>query len=151
MSSELKGSKIPQIGEYLRNIGKLVAIEEVVPPPPKIETDYIFEEVEARCELKLNGEVLKHISTLNDFYGLETSVETAIKEMKEYAENRNINKDSDVEVVVIKRVYQIRKRALNRENFWSDEYVDFEAIEHRADRDLPEPIETIVWSSRELQ
>lgn len=140
--------RTPKIGEFVRHLGKLVAIEKVSPPPPKIETDFIFEEVEARCELRLDGEVLKHLGTLSDFYGLETSVETAIKEMNEYASKRNITKDFNIEVVVIRRTYQIRKRPIARYNIYSKKYYDFEPIEHGATYNLPEPIETIVWSSK---
>jgi len=151
MNNELKDLKIPQVGEFVRHIGKLVVIETVQPPPPpKPEKDYIFEEIEARCELRLNGEIIKHLETLNDFYGLGTSVESAIKAMKEYADKRHINKNSDVEVVVMRRVYQVRKRPITRRNFYSDEYFDFEAIERGATLNLPKPVETVVWTSKEL-
>ncbi len=148
MDKELQKLKIPQVGEFVRPIGKLINIEVVQPPPPKPETNYIFEEIEARCELRLNDEVLKHLGTLNDFYGLETSVESAIKEMKEYVSSRNINKNSDLEVVVIRKAYQIRKRPIDRYNIFSKEYHDFEFIEHGATLNLPKPIETIAWSSK---
>ena len=149
MDNKLKELKIPKVGEFVRHIGKLVSIEEIPPPPPpKLSKDYIFEEIEAQCELRLNGEVIKHIATLSDFYGQGTSVESAIEEMKEYASKRNITKDSDVEVVVIRRVYQTRKRPNTRSNFYSKEYFDFDNIEHEATSNLIEPIETIVWSSK---
>ena len=149
MDSKLKELKKPKIGEFVRHIGKLVSIEKAIPPPlPKPSTDYIFEEVEARCELKLNDEVLKHLVTLNDFYGEGTGVESAIKEMKEYASNRNITRDSDLEVVVTRRTYQVRKRPTDRSNIYSDEYFNFEQIEYGATTNLIEPTETIVWSSK---
>ena len=56
--------KLPVIGDFVRNAGRLVAIETTEPvPPPK---DYIFEEIEARCEIRLNGKVIKEIGTYND-------------------------------------------------------------------------------------
>ncbi len=149
MNNIEKELKIPEVGEFVRHIGELVSIEEIQPqPPPKPLKDYIFEEIEARCELRLNDEVLKHLTTLNDFYGQETGVESAIKEMKEYASDRNITKDSDVEVVVIRRASQTRKRPTSRRNIFSDEYFDFDNIGYGATANLVEPIETKVWSSR---
>ena len=74
--------RLPIVGEFVRHHGTLIAIEEVPPkpqPPPKI--DYIFEEIEARCEMRHKGEVIKEIQTLWDFYGLETSVKSAIEYM----------------------------------------------------------------------
>ena len=143
--------KIPKVGEYVRHIGKLIAVNVVPPPPPtEPEREYIFEEIEARCELRLNGEVIKGLATLSDFYGLETSVSEAIKEMKVYANKRNITKDSDLEVVVVKIVHQYRKQPLNRENFWNKEYRDFDTFgDYRTTKGLPEPIETVVWSSKD--
>jgi len=142
---------IPQVGEFVRHIGKLVAIEAIQPPPPKLEEDYIFEELEARCELRLNGEVIKHLGTLNDFYGLESCVDSAIKEMEEYTSSRNITQNNDVEVVVIRKAYQVRKRPTTRKNYFSDEHFGFEPIAHGATFNLPEPIETVVWSSKETR
>ena len=45
--------------------------------------------------------VLNHFGTLNDFYGLETCISTAIEEAKEYASSRNITKDSELEVMAL--------------------------------------------------
>ncbi len=143
--------KIPAIGEYVRNIGTLVAIETIPPKPVPPETDYIFEEIDARCDLQFsNGDgVIKHIQTLNDFYGLESSVRNAIKEMKEYAKSHKITKDSDLEVVVVKVVTQYRKRPVGKEEFWEKIYADFQPLDNYKSRhDLPAPTETVVWSSK---
>jgi len=136
---------IPEVGQFLRHIGKLVSIETIQPPP---ETHYIFEDIEARGELRLNGEVIKHLGTLSDFFGLGTSVKNAIKEMKEYCQQIGITKNSDVEAVVIRVVSQFRTKPIERENFYAKGYSDFERV-NRWDGDLPEPTETIVWSSKE--
>jgi hypothetical protein len=140
--------KIPQVGEYVRNVGKLIKIEDVTPMPPPIEKDYIFEYIEARCELIFRDEVIQELGTYNDFYGLGTSVETAIKEMKEYAEKKQIVKDSELEVRVTKVVSQMRMKPSNQDNFYAPEYCDFEYKKVGGDSNLPEPVETIVWSSK---
>jgi hypothetical protein len=140
--------KIPEVGEYVRHLGRLVKIEDVTPVPPPPERDYIFEDIEARCELIYRDEVLRHVATFNDFYGFETSVENAIKEMKEYAEKKQITKDSELEVRITKVVSQIRMKPTNQKNFYAPIYCDFEYKNIGRDSNLPDPIETIVWSTR---
>ena len=141
-----KQLKIPEVGEFLRGVGVLVKIEDGKPvPPPK---DYIFEDITARCEMRLNGEVIKEIETLNDHYGLETSVKTAIEEMKDYAKRRGITDKSDVEIVVVRVAEQTRMRPKNRESYYATGYMDFESLRYGSHRNLPEDVETVVWSSK---
>jgi hypothetical protein len=99
--------KHPEINEFLRGAGTLIAIEDAkpTPPPPK---DYIFERVEARIEVRLGAEVLKSRGTFWDFDGLEASVQTAIEEASEYATEHKIGADSELEVVVMKIVSRTR-------------------------------------------
>jgi hypothetical protein len=73
--------KIPAINEYERHVGKLLKIEEV--PPEKPQKDYIFEEIHARCDLFYKKHLIKNLFENSDFYGLETSIETAINDAKE--------------------------------------------------------------------
>lgn len=140
--------KIPKVGEYERNVGTLIAIDVVTPPPPEIYNEYIFEVRTARCELRLNSEVVKTMQELNDFYGIGTGEKTAIKEMKEYAAKRNITAKSELEVVVIRVLEQTRMRPTQTENYSAKGYSDFEYLSSGSKRGLPEPLETIVWSSK---
>ena len=142
----MKELKMPAIGEYERHVGKLLAVETIPPPPP--EKEYIFEEISAKCQLLFKGYLIKTLFENNDFYGLETSIKSAIEEAKTYMQQFGITKDSELEIVVIKVVEQCRKRPTNTENFYADGYRDFRAPEWGCKRDLPEPIETIVWSSK---
>ena len=143
--------RLPKIGEFVRHHGKLVAIETIPPPPmPPPKKDYIFENVFARCEIRLNGETIRDLQTLNDFYGLETSVKKAIDGMKKYAQSRNIGPGSDVEVVVVKVVSQIRTRPLDTENIYNRVFFDFRFLDHGCEANLPDPVETVVWSSKDL-
>lgn len=142
--------RLPVVGEFVRTVGTLVRIEVVTPPPPPPETDYIFEKIEARCELRLrDGTELKKLQTLNDFYGLETSVETAIEEMEAYAQKHNIGPDSDIEVVVVKVTSQCRAQPIyDQKNFYDKEFMDFNALPLGSKRGVAEPVEEVVWSSR---
>jgi hypothetical protein len=143
--------KIPAVGEYVEHVGIFIRSETIEPPPPPDpEIDYIFEEVEARCELRLGDEVIDKIKTLNDWYGLETSVKTTIEDMKEYAEKRKLSSKSELEVVVIKVVRQYRARPVKIDRI--SYCPDFESLEYyKATRGLPEPTETIVWSSKKTK
>lgn len=144
-----KEKRLPNIGEYVRGLGTLVSIVDRDPPPPPPPTkDYIFEEISARCEVRLNGKKLKELNTFNDYYGKETSVEIAISEAKEYAERNKIGPNSDVEVVAIKIVEQFKKVPTDKTNFYSTEHLNFESLKSGASWGLPDPTEEVVWSSK---
>lgn len=142
--------RLPVKNEFVRHHGTLICIEDYTPPPSPPEKDFIFEKQEARCELRMNGRQLKELQTLNDFYGLGTAVNNAIEEMKEYTANNNISKDSDLEVVVVKVVSQFRAKPTDKENFYDKQYCDFDRTHRRGTGALPDPVETIAWSSKGL-
>jgi hypothetical protein len=138
--------KIPQIGDFVRGVGTLVDVQTEEPTPPK--KDYIFENIDSKCELRRNGKVLDELGTYNDYYGLGTGVKTAIKEMKEYCKEEVITSASEVEVVILMQVSQVRMRPIGRENFYTKEWIEFQSLDWGSKRDLPEPTEEIVWSSK---
>ena len=139
---------LPEIGEYVRGQGTLVAIQDIVPPPPPVDKDYIFEEITARVELRLGVEVLNEICTLWDAYGLETSVKVATGEAQRYASERKIGSGSDLEVVVIRIIEQVRKRPHREENFYDRTFSSFKSLEVGSKANLPDPVENVVWSSK---
>ena len=143
--------RLPEIGEYVRGQGTLVAVQDIVPPPPPVDIDYIFEEIHARVELRLGSEVLNEVCTLWDAYGKETSVKAAIAEAKRYASERKIGPGSDLEVVVIKRVEQVRKRPNREENFYDKTFSSFKSLEFGRLANLPDRVETVAWSSKEAK
>jgi hypothetical protein len=143
-----KELRLPMIGEFVRHVGKLVKIEDIILPPPQPERDYIFEEIEAVCELLYKGETIKSLGTYNDFYGIGTSVQNAIKEMKDYASERQIGKNSELEVRVTQVVSQTRMKPNGKYNVYAKEFSDFEYKSFGSKANLPEPIKTIVWSSK---
>lgn len=141
--------RLPEIGEFVRHHGRLLAIEDVTPePPPQPVLDYIFEEISARGELRRLGKVVKEIETLNDFYGLETSVRECIREMQEYAKAEAIGPDSEVEVVVVRVVSCYRARPKPSANFYDESFRDFAALDHGSKWTVPDDVETVAWSTK---
>lgn len=138
--------EIPKQGDFVRRQGLLIRTEEYTPPRPPTEIDFIFEEQEARTELRLNTLTVSEIQTLNDYYGPGTAVESSIKEAKEYAEENGINKDSDLEIIVIKIVNQFRAKIINKAPY--NDYLRIESYQ-RSGVSLPDPVETIVWSTKD--
>lgn len=141
--------RLPAIGEYVRGIGKLLAMEELAPkPPPPPEHDYIFEEITAHVELRLNGEQVQTFSAFWDYVGRESSVVDATEQAKEFAARHHLGPSSDLDVVVIRTAAQIRKQPRNNPNNYDKRFADFNPLEIGCCRDLPDPTETIVWSSK---
>ena len=144
--------RIPDVKDFVRGIGKLVRVETVPPPPqPPPEIHYIFEEINARTELRLGDEVVKEVQTLNDFYGEGTSVESSIEEAKKMAAKRKLGPKSELEIVVIeiRSLSRHLRDDSKKDNFYDRDFVAFKDLERYASRNnLPEPKEKIVWTSR---
>lgn len=138
--------RLPNVGEFVRHHGKLLEVREIPPPPqPPPTKHYIFEEISARTELRMNGRKLKEITTFNDFYGLESCVEAAIEEMKNYAKREKLTPTSEVEAVVIRVVTQFAATPKDRENFYDGTFTDFEQVRSHG---LADEVERVVWSSK---
>jgi hypothetical protein len=141
--------RLPEIGEYVRGQGTLVAVQEIVPQLLPVDKYYIFEEISARVELRLGAEVIKHVVTLWDFYGKGKSIEGAIEKAQEYVSKKGIGPQSELEVVVIKIVEQIRKLPNQYgENLRDPTFVSFESSGTGSKANLPDPVEAVVWSSK---
>jgi len=140
--------RIPSVGEKIRMVGKLVRID--TPEPVQPPDEYVFEDVDARVELRFDGQVLNDCGTFNDFYGC--SVETGIVEARKTAESRGLTSSSEIEVVVVVKITNQRRRHLSKDKEpWSYDR------EFRRFRDLDgypghyglEPTrEEDVWSSK---
>jgi len=140
----------PNVGDFVPRVGKLIATEDVTPPPPSRVIDYIFESVSARCELRLRGEVIKPLESYCNWTEKEEGVAMAIDEMKHYAAQRAIGPGSEVEVVVVRVAEQYRMRRRERQPWQSDRTFEaFGALDYGCKRGLPDPTETVVWSSRQ--
>jgi hypothetical protein len=118
-----------------------------------VTKDYIFEEITAKIQLRFSKtqEIIDDIGTLWDAYGKETSVEAAIENAEEYTSKRGIGFQSDIEVVVIKIVEQVRKRFNKKEeNPYDPNFYEFKRLEWGSKANLLTPVETIVWSSKQV-
>jgi hypothetical protein len=136
--------KLPDVGEYVRNYGTLVEVEDVT--PKDVVLDYIFEDTSARLEARINGKVVKTYGEFNNFYGKDTCVENAIKEAR--IQQRWLG-ESNLEFVVVKITSRKRMRPDHgvRENFYDDKFRAMKPLECGAYWDLPPETEEVVWSS----
>jgi hypothetical protein len=154
MKEQTQPARKPIVGEFVRGIGTLVEIQEVPPPPPPPpRIDYVFETRCARTELRVKGRLIKELQTLNDHYGLGTGLETSIEEAKAKIADYGATPDSDIELVVIEVRERYRKRlGDNRDpNFYDRSFVRLEDLAGgiwESRKDLPEPVETLVWTSK---
>lgn len=130
----------------MRHQGVLLEVKKTQPPLPEPIIEYIFEERSARKELRFkDGTILNQIETLNDFYGLGTGEESAIKELAEYCEKKGIGKDSDIEAFVVREIDHIAKKPEKEPNFYDPVFFSFKnafnypILEHK---------EMDVWSSK---
>lgn len=138
----------PKVGEFVQRVGKLVLIEDVTPPQRPV-LDYIFESITARSELRLRGKTIDVRHSYCNWSESEEGVAAAIDEMKQYALDNQIGPDSDLELVVVRVAEQCRMRPNPRQK-WEVErcYGAFRALALGCKCGLPEPVETVAWSSR---
>ena len=138
--------RLPKKGEYVKHQGLLIDVKKTQPPIPEPIIEYIFEERSARKEIRFkDGTVLNELETLNDFYGLGTGEESAIKELEEYCRKKGINKNSEVEAFVVREIDHIVKKPDNKPNFYDKTFLNFESIPRGC---LLKHGEVDVWSSK---
>jgi len=138
--------RLPKKGEYVKHQGLLIDVKKTQPPIPEPVINYIFEERSARKEIRFkDGTVLNKLETLNDFYGLGTGEESAIKELTEYCKKKGIGENSDIEAFVVREIDHIVKKPDNKPNFYDKTFLNFESISHGC---LLKHIEVDVWSSK---
>ena len=135
--------RLPSVGEYVRNVGELVEVQDVTPPVTKVE-DWIFRDTSARVEMRVGGKLVKEFGTFNNFYGRDRCVEFAIAEAKE---QQKFYATDAVEFVVVKIVTHCRYRPARDKSFYAPEFVEFRFLEHGSGWNLPEETEEVVWSS----
>lgn len=138
--------RIPEIGEFVRGAGTLVrlAAPQPTPTPP---TEYVFERVGARWEVRHKGDVLTKGSSFWDFGGLESSIDAAIDDAREYATLKGITAASELEVVVVKETSCYRARASRDASVYDSRFIHFTSTAN-CKWDVPEDVEVDVWSTR---
>ena len=139
--------RIPKIGEYVRSIGTLVAIEDVTPPPPPKQLDYIFEDVDAVVELWICG---AHQSEIGSFcaWGDKSAVAIGAEKAQKYVADLNLKPmASDVDVRVYEVRGRVRKRPANGVYNSANEFMHFESLNGGQCRALPADVRTLKWSS----
>lgn len=140
--------KIPEIGTYLRGTGTLRAIEEIPPQPVPPTHDYIFEEITAYVELRLNGKMVSKGGTYWDAYGLGSSVDSAKEEAVKWLKDYAITTASEMEVVVVKVASLQRKHQTHERNHYEEEYAEFRSRAVGGQWKLPDDKKEVVWSSK---
>lgn len=120
-SSDTITPRLPDIGDWVRTQGKLVAIEDVTPKAPPQEIDYVFEDYEAEIHLLSNGHEISRGPTINSFYGEDTCVELAIADAKELL----VKYGDHLEAVIEKVTTQTRMRPIDRRNPHDKQFFDF--------------------------
>jgi hypothetical protein len=144
MATAPKPAKLPEVGEYVRQYGTLVEVQDVT--PKEIILDYIFEETSARLEGRINGKVVKEYSTFSDYYGKGTCVQNAIIEAKVQQEWLG---ESTMEFVVVKITSRVRKRPdrTQKENWYDCQFRAMNNLDFGCRRGMPDDVEEVVWSS----
>ena len=147
MSKQEDTPRLPEVGEYVRMKGRLVEVQDVTPKPPPKEVDYIFEDTNARVELRINGKRITEYGTFNNFYGADSCVPSAIEEAKKLMANIG---PSDAELVVVKITSQrrMRPRGDREHSLYAPQFIDFQTLSHGACSALPDDTEEVVWSSK---
>ena len=141
MKTRERAVRMPKVGDVVMQHGTLVAIEDVTPKPPPPQTDYIFETMNARVEVRRRG---KALDTLNTW----TEASYAIEAAKRYAEREEITSESEVEVVVVQETSYYRARPRHSDYPIDKTFGDFAYKESGSKWNVPPSREEIVWSTR---
>lgn len=140
--------KVPEYGETVRGLGKLVRVD--TPPPVYPPDEFIFEKIDATTRVLLNGRHLKDLGSFHDING--TAVANAIAEAQEYVAENGIDNVGPIEVVVEKRTYYTRRwiHPLRACNFYAKEFVGFVFADRPSvgTDPLPEESTEIVWRTQ---
>jgi len=138
--------RIPNIGERVRLVGTLIRVE--TPKPIQPPDEYVFENIDARVEMRLGEAVVKDFGTFNDWYG--DAVRSGILEAKQICEHHRIGPTSDNEIVVVKVTTQRRQLlSLDRDAYTYDkEFRRFSNMAQGGYYDLAPTVEEDVWSSK---
>ena len=135
-----KQLRIPEIGEFVRHCGTLVAIEEVPPPPPPPpKKSFVFESTTYSIVVRIAGQEIAK----GPEYVVGADMDCAIKDATKIAERY----DYQADVVVVETVARYRCEATDSESIYQKGMPVF-AIEAFPYRDMPNNVVRDVWSSK---
>lgn len=135
-----KQLRIPEVGEFVRHCGTLVAIEEVPPPPPPPpKKSFVFESKTYSIVVRIAGQEIAKGPVFVVGVELDYAIKDAIKMAKRY--------DYQADVVVVETVKRYRCEATETESFYQRGTPYF-AIEAFPYRDMPNDVVRDVWSSK---
>lgn len=142
--------RIPEIGEYVRGIGTLIRKDNVEPKPtPPPEHEWVFEEVTAEVELLVCDVKVTSYCVFCDGGELNSSIDTAKHEAKKVAVNLKVKADGETEIRVVRIVEHCRKQPSDlMPNYYQKDVLNFDPLKWGCKRDMPDPVRTVVWSTR---
>lgn len=145
--------KIPEVGEYVRGIGRLILVTQ---NERDGGTDYIFEDVTAKAQACLRGKVLSEFGESWDFIGHLSSVPATYDDAMGWMKKMEVKplEANHVRVVMCRSLSRKRpKTGLADEycrNFYNHQYRAFEQTSGCRWR-LPENQSITVWDSAESE
>lgn len=148
----MREPKLPEAGEYVPGLGRVISVEDIQPPPPPPVREWVVEVVTAEVEVRLNGKPLRHVgpgSFCDANFGEGSCIETAIREARKYCEREHIAGDGRLEVVVVK-VIEYRRMVADASG--EADYYGYRRLNPKSrvfgSGDVPETLRAEVWSSR---
>ena len=137
--------RLPSVGEYVRNYGELIEVQEVTPPPPAKCYDYIFKSLSWRVDALANGKKLRTFVEHNDFFGSDVGLREAINDAQELA----VQYAGFIEMIVIQITTHRRMKPTGNENIYDNTYYAFDSYAYSDN--VPDPEEKVVWSSKQVK
>ena len=135
-----KQLRIPEVGEFVRHCGTLVAIEEIPPPPPPPpKKSFVFESTTYSIVVRIAGQKIAEGPQFCVGVQLDSAIDEATKIAKRY--------DYQADVVVVEVVSRYRCEATETENIYNRGMPHF-AIEAFPHRGMPKDVVRDVWSSK---
>jgi hypothetical protein len=121
------------------HIGRIVRIDDVTPPAPPKQLDYIFEHIGYEARVMLGKHMLESLCSWT-----EGGKDNAHQAAQSFCNDHRINRNSELEVIVVEKKSYYRMRPTSKRNYGPK----FDALDFGCRRDVPEDTETVVWSSK---
>lgn len=127
------------IGFHDPHIGKIVRIDDVTPPAPPRQIDYIFEVTGYEARVMLGDHQLEHLSGWT-----EGGKPNAFESAQRFCDKHHVTHDSQIDVRVVEKKSYARYRPTKARDYGPK----FDALSFGSCWDVPPSTETIIWSSK---